>query len=668
MLNKAKRLYHTAKTYKQKLRKRLTYRTDTERKIAELEERLQWFMDHAEITALKPATGYLRNKQLSLIGFALEFFEEIKGLQIKPFLIGGNLIGAYRHKGFIPWDDDLDFGLIRDDYEKLIDYCKKHFIVELYKGKWSEYSNDKHLARMDNIVKKNPGKYVLDVWVDQIQIMKGTSCIDRLAIDFWAYDYYADLYSLEKHRNYLKFLSEKKLNIDYVNDIVSFLKTERESNVNICDRQTTKLFPGIDNLGGFKRITSFKDWLYTEDVFPLQKVLFEGHEFYAPHNLEKWMAYEYPDYMGYPPDAGNIPHEGYKEKFILDNMPTVEFYLIDAFEIYHFMPFYRMFEKNGIYSYFIACPPDANISGNWFDYHKAIQILEHSGVRYKKQPNYNADFVFTTQDEYLVHKYKGKKIHLCYGVALTAYSFCESERSICGFDLKLVHGEQSYLDILKKGLHIQMIKIGYPRYSSEGSQPYFPNSVPEFPKIKDKNKCQKPILFYFPTWDNAASILTFAPEIKELSKYYFIITKMHHCTSRLESKSERRKTLYEISDIVLEGTSPFENILCLGNIALCDAISGAATEIPFLKREIKLILLFSSIREKNDYKQFVDEYAICVKSPGTLVQTVNSVYADDPKQKFRSKMINQLYEENIEPGFKELKKYIMENTTKGAQS
>lgn len=61
--------------------------------------------------------------QLDLLGELKEICEKNN---LKYYLFFGTLIGAIRHKGLIPWDDDIDVIMPRDDYEKFIDYCIKH--------------------------------------------------------------------------------------------------------------------------------------------------------------------------------------------------------------------------------------------------------------------------------------------------------------------------------------------------------------------------------------------------------------------------------------------------------------------------------------------------------------------------------------------------------------
>ena len=56
----------------------------------------------------------LQQTQLEILSVIHDVFEKN---QLKYFLIGGSCIGAIRHQGFIPWDDDIDIALFREDYE-----------------------------------------------------------------------------------------------------------------------------------------------------------------------------------------------------------------------------------------------------------------------------------------------------------------------------------------------------------------------------------------------------------------------------------------------------------------------------------------------------------------------------------------------------------------------
>ena len=66
--------------------------------------------------------GKLHETLLEILDYVVSVCEE-NGLQY--VLVYGTALGAYRHKGFIPWDDDLDIALPRKDYEKLIEIMKK---------------------------------------------------------------------------------------------------------------------------------------------------------------------------------------------------------------------------------------------------------------------------------------------------------------------------------------------------------------------------------------------------------------------------------------------------------------------------------------------------------------------------------------------------------------
>ncbi len=81
----------------------------------------------------------------------LEFLKKVcRENSIEWFLIGGSAIGAVRHKGFIPWDDDIDLGMKREDFEKFIKCASKYLPAqfELQYGLKSDESEFHYFCRI----------------------------------------------------------------------------------------------------------------------------------------------------------------------------------------------------------------------------------------------------------------------------------------------------------------------------------------------------------------------------------------------------------------------------------------------------------------------------------------------------------------------------------------
>lgn len=71
--------------------------------------------------SLPKATGGMRLLQLGCAKLLGEFDALCKANSIDYWMMFGTLLGSVRNEGFIPWDDDVDLGMARDDVEKLMD-------------------------------------------------------------------------------------------------------------------------------------------------------------------------------------------------------------------------------------------------------------------------------------------------------------------------------------------------------------------------------------------------------------------------------------------------------------------------------------------------------------------------------------------------------------------
>lgn len=258
-----------------------------------------------EITSLKETQKILTN-------LLAEFDKLCQKYDLKYSIVFGTLLGAIRHQGFIPWDNDIDVAMPREDYEKLLSlkYNDGRYEVKSYRySKKYHYIFSKFSDNNTFIEEPENDGQDLGLW------------IDIFPFDYIDTNYYEkNLETIDKKmKTYPKLYSKFGPNINKKNSELEFKKVLAKyahkivlpfaNNIlSIFEKHIISLKGDMCVLY-FHNFSGIKTSFLKSEWNNLTRVKFENIEVTAFKNYDKILKNQFGDYMTLPPKDERVSHQ-----------------------------------------------------------------------------------------------------------------------------------------------------------------------------------------------------------------------------------------------------------------------------------------------------------------------------------------------------------------------
>lgn len=250
----------------------------------------------------------LRKLQLLELKIAKEIKRVCEKNNISYFLVGGTLLGAVRHQGFIPWDDDMDIGMLRSDYKKFIEVCSRDLGDEFF---LQTYQTDKAYGNFFAKIRLNQTHFTE-------YITSTISCHDGVFVDIFPYDFTSEsekerkkliskinsLSNLYQYKKGYKMWSKDLLHMCYfyLCKFQGLFKTLSQIEDDVDKLLSLFDYPTYPYVISYFDCTRQKEYISISDLNNLKDYIFEDTTFKGPLDAGVYLTAVYGDYMELPPE------------------------------------------------------------------------------------------------------------------------------------------------------------------------------------------------------------------------------------------------------------------------------------------------------------------------------------------------------------------------------
>ncbi len=247
----------------------------------------------------------------ALLAIAVDFVHYCEENGLKYIMVGGTLLGAVRHKGFIPWDDDIDFGMPRDDYNRLHHLMREKPMEAKYKLYSLTAGNSANpfakIVNTETEIINSANKLHPGLWIDIFPLdgieNNDAQLLQKKEKRFHRYAFLMEQASCPYGSGKSPLRRIAKIPVTAFARIRGAQyygkKIETECTADTVDACA---WIALAVWGGLKGTVKKEQMLSTCDM------PFEGHSFKAPVGFDEYLTRVYGDYMTPPPESKRVNH------------------------------------------------------------------------------------------------------------------------------------------------------------------------------------------------------------------------------------------------------------------------------------------------------------------------------------------------------------------------